>query len=687
MLENENRQATLSPPVAEQHPHVHQQHGDERADPYFWLRDRHNSKVIDYLNAENDYTNAVMKHTESLQTTLYQEMLGRIKEDDVSVPYRKGDYFYYSRTEEGKAYSIYCRKHLSLDAPEEVLLDQNEIAAGYDYFQLGVLSISPDHQTLAYSVDTTGAERYTLFFLDLKSQTQWSEQITDTYYSFAWATDSQTLFYTVVDETNRPFKLFRHRLGTLVSDDVLIHHEADDSFFVSVSLTRSQAYIFMSLESKVTSEVHYLQADQPDAPFQLIQARSHGIEYSVEHHLDHFYILTNEQAINFKLVKAPVGAPTQPNWEEVLPHRDDVFLADISAFVDHLVIYERESGLPLVRVRQLATGEEHYISFPEPAYEVREGTNAEFEADTLRLHYTSLITPDSVFDYNFNTRERELKKETPVLGGYVKTDYVSERLEAIAPDGTAVPISLVYRKGVQPTGVNPLLMLGYGSYGYSYPDSFSSNRLSLLDRGVVVAIAHIRGGSEMGRKWYEDGKFLNKKNTFRDFIACAEKLIDAKWTSPQHLAIMGGSAGGLLMGAVVNRRPDLFKAVVAQVPFVDVVTTILDPSLPLSVLEWEEWGNPSDKTYYDYMKSYSPYDNVAAQDYPAMLVTAGLNDPRVSYWEPAKWVARLRQLKTDRNLLLLRTNMGAGHGGASGRYGRLKEIAFDFAFLLDQWGY
>lgn len=675
----------MSVPVAQKHPHVHSLHGNERLDNYFWLRDRDNPAVIAYLEAENAHTAAIMQDTEQLQTTLYDEMLARIQETDLSVPYRKDDYYYYTRTETGQAYPIHCRKRGNLDALEEVLLDQNLLAQGHDYFSLGVLQVSPNHQLLAYSVDTTGAELYTLYFLDLTTGELLAESIPETYYSLAWGNDSQTVFYTKVDAAHRPFQLLRHQLNTAIADDVLVYHEADDSYFLSISKTRSEAYLLMDLSSKITTEVHYLDASHPTGEFKIFHKRSVGVEYGLEHHLDKFYILTNDGAINFKLMQASVASPDLENWQTVIPHRDDVLLEDVSAFVDHLVIYEREAGLPKIRVRKLSTKEEHYITFPEPTYEVGEAVNPEFNTDTLRFGYTSLVTPNSVFDYNLDTQLRELKKETPVLGGYDRTQYVSDRVQAQASDGTLIPLSLVYKKGIEQNGANPLLLTGYGSYGYSYPDSFSSNRLSLLERGVVLAIAHIRGGSEMGRKWYEDGKLLHKRNTFTDFIACAEHLVKEKWTSPEHLGISGGSAGGLLMGAVVNLRPDLFKAVVAQVPFVDVVTTILDSSLPLSVMEREEWGDPNDKPYYDYMKSYSPYDNVETKNYPALLITAGLNDPRVSYWEPAKWTAKLRDMKTDNNLLLLKTNLGAGHGGASGRYERLKEIAFEYAFLFAQW--
>jgi oligopeptidase B len=672
-------------PKAEKIPYVHSLHGDERIDPYFWMRDRQNPAVIAYLEAENAYTEATMQHTQLLQTTLYKEMLSRIQETDLSVPYRDGDYYYYSRTEAGQAYAIHCRKKGSLDAAEEILLDENLLAAGYEFFELGTFEISPDHRLLAYSVDTSGAELYTLFFLDLNTRELYSETIPETYYSFAWGNDCQTVFYTQVDAAHRPFKLFRHQLNTAIEADTLVYHEPDDSYYLDIDKTRSEAYLIMSLSSKITSEIHYLEADHPTGEFQIVRPRTVGVEYDVEHHNDVFYIVTNDDAINFKLMSAPVRSPGLENWQTVIPHRPDVMLLDVSAFIDHLVIYERAAGLPQIRVRKLSTEQEHYMTFPEPTYEVGEGANPDFNTKTLRFSYTSLVTPASVFDYDLDTQARELKKETPVLGGYDRTQYVSERVQAIAPDGTAIPLSLIYKKGTAQNGENPLLMSGYGSYGYTYPDNFSSVRLSLLDRGVVLAIAHIRGGSELGRKWYEDGKFLQKKNTFTDFIACAEYLIQQQWTSAKHLAISGGSAGGLLMGAVVNARPDLFKAVVAQVPFVDVVSTILDTSLPLSAMEWEEWGNPNDKEYYDYMKSYSPYDNVEAKDYPAMLITAGLNDPRVSYWEPAKWTAKLRDLKTDHNVLLLKINMGAGHAGVSGRYEQLKEVAFEYAFLLEQW--
>jgi len=686
-MNKDNRlQHIVNPPSAEKQPQVLELHGDRRIDDYFWLRDIENPKAIAYLEAENAYTEAMMQHTEALQTKLYNEMLARIQETDLSVPFRKDDYYYYSRTEEGKAYPIFCRKKGSLDATEEVLLDQNELAQGHEFFSLGVFQISPNHEILAYSTDTSGSEQYTLFFLDLNTFQLYSESIPETYFSLTWGNDNQTVFYTKINAANRPYQLFRHTLKTPTTEDVLIYHEPDDIYNLDVGKTRSEAYILMILSSSITTEIHYLDANNPSGDFQIIHPRTTGMEYDVEHHSDYFYIVTNDEATNFKLVKTPVATPNKENWQTIIPHREDVMLSGVSLFTNHLVIYERKAGLETARVQNLSTGKENNITFPEPTYTFSEGNNPEFNTNILRFSYTSLITPLSVFDYDMETDKRELKKETEVLGGYDKSDYKSEWLMATAKDGTQIPISIVYKQGIKKDSTNPLFMTGYGSYGYSYPVMFSSTRLSLLDRGIVYAIAHIRGGEEMGRKWYEDGKFLQKKNTFTDFIACAEYLIDEKWTASDRLVISGGSAGGLLMGAVINMRPELFKVVVADVPFVDVVTTILDTSLPLSAMEWEEWGNPNDKVYYDYMKSYSPYDNVEAKDYPDMLITAGLNDSRVKYWEPAKWTAKLRELKTDNNILLLKTNMSAGHGGASGRYESLKELAFDYAFILDRLG-
>ncbi len=677
---------STSPPIAKTQPKADTVHGEERIDNYFWLREKSNPEVIEYLEAENRYTEAVMQHTANFQEQLYQELLARIKETDLSVPEKLGDYSYYTRTEEGKQYPIYCRKKGGLEAEEEVLLDQNALAQDHEYLEIGIFKISPNHQLLAYSTDTTGGESYTLYIKDLNTGQLLEDQIPDTYYSVEWANDNQTLFYTTLDAAKRPYKLYRHQLGSTPATDALIYHETDESFFLDVSKTRSKTYLLMELENINTSEVHYLEADQPTGDFKVISPRETELEYSVEHHSDQFLIVTNAAAVNFKLMRAPINDPSRGNWEEVIPHRESVKLDSISAFQDHLVISEREGGLRKIRIRNLVTGKEHTVDFPEPVYTVHQGRNPEFNTDTLRFNYGSLVTPMSVFDYEMDERTRELKKQDEVLGGYDPSLYESERIFAEAADGTPIPISLVYKKGLPKDGKNPLLLYGYGSYGINSDPYFSSNRLSLLDRGFRYAIAHIRGGEEMGRMWYEHGKLLHKRNTFTDFIACAEHLIAENYTASDKLIIQGGSAGGLLMGAVTNMRPELFEIVIAKVPFVDVVNTMLDASIPLTVIEYDEWGNPNEKEFYDYIKSYSPYDNVEAKEYPHILVTAGLNDPRVHYWEPAKWTAKLRALKTVDNRLLLRTEMGAGHAGPSGRYDYLKEIAFEYAFIFDLLG-
>ncbi len=598
----------------------------------------------------------------------------------------------YVRTEEGQPYSIHCRKQTSADASEEILLDENLLAKGHDFFSLGSYEVSPNQKLLAYATDTQGNERYSLTVQNLETKESFPERISDIE-DVVWANDNQTLFYLRLDDANRPWQLWRHHLGTSPEADQLVYEEPDEAFYLHISVTRSEAYILLEIHSKITSEVRFLDANSPDGDFRIVAPRIKGVEYSVEHHPgegdqdgDLFYIVTNESAINFKLMRSPVSNLEKPQWETLISHREDVMLVGIDVFQGHLVIYEREQGLPTIRVQTLSTGSVKKLDFPEPAYFVTSSFMREFNSKVLRFRYSSLTTPMSVFDYDMDSHERTLKKQQPVLGGYDPSQYESERLIAIASDGTEIPISLVYKKDLRTEGSQPLHLTGYGSYGYPYPVTFSAYRLSLLDRGVVCAIAHIRGGGEMGRKWYEDGKFLNKANTFSDFIACAESLIQQGWTRPEQLVISGGSAGGLLIGAVINQRPDLFQGAIAQVPFVDVLTTILDPNLPLSVMEWDEWGNPNDPTFYQYMKSYSPYDNVSAQAYPNLLITTGLNDPRVSYWEPAKWTAKLRTCTTGHNRLLLKTNMGAGHGGASGRYERIKEIAFVDAFLLDCLG-
>ncbi len=680
------QEAAPEPPVAKVQPKADTIHGEVLVDNYYWLRERDNPEVIRYLEAENDYTSAVMRHTEKFQAELFEEMVARIKETDLSVPYRLGEYFYYSRTEEGQQYKIYCRKKGNLDAPEEILLDANKLAEGLDYFDLGTLEPSPSHELLAYSVDTNGSETYTIYVKELASGRLRPDVIDSTSGSIQWANDNRTLFYSTLDATKRPDKLFRHELGSDPKNDPLLYQEPDEAYYLGIYKSRSRQYLWLFLGSMTTTEIHYLRADDPQGSFRVIHPRQHEMEYYVEHHGDRFFIRTNDEAKNYKVIETPVSNPSKKNWKTVIAHRDSVKVAGIDVFRNHLVVYEREAGLKTLRIRDLRNGAEHYVDFPEPVYSFWAAENEEFNTDLVRFTYMSLVTPRSVFDYDMNTRQRELKKQYEVLGGYDPDQYQSERLFATAEDGNGIPISMVYRKGMVKDGSNPLVLYGYGAYGVSMDPSFSSNRLSLLDRGFVYAIAHIRGGGEMGEHWYDQGKLLHKKNTFTDFIACAEYLIAQKYTTPENLVISGGSAGGLLMGAVVNMRPDLFKAVVADVPFVDIINTMLDASIPLTVIEYEEWGNPNEKEYYDYIRGYSPYDNVAAVEYPNILITAGLNDPRVQYWEPAKWTARLRAMKTDNNRLLLKTNMGAGHAGASGRYDYLKEIAFEYAFILDLFG-
>ena len=676
----------IAPPVAEVIPKADTLHGDVRIDNYFWLREKSNPEVIKYLEDENEYTEAMMEHTKKFQERLCKELLGRIKETDLSVPEKIDDYYYYKRTEEGKQYQIYCRKKGGLDAVEEVLLDQNSLAKGHDYFQIGVFRISPHHQLLAYSIDTTGSETYTLYIKDLNTGELLQDKISNTYDGVEWANDNQTVFYNTLDQAKRPFQLYRHKLGTDPKEDILVYHEKDEAFHLELSKTRSKAYLLLTLKSMTTSEIRYLKADRPRKSFKVVHPRQHEMEYDIDHLGSKFYIMTNDEAKNFKLMEVSVSNPSKVHWREVIPHRDSVKIDETDLFENHLVVYERENGLRKIRVTNLTNNGVHYVSFPEPVYTFWPSRNPNFHTNTLRFNYTSLVTPRSVFDYNMDAKTRELKKQDEVLGGYDPSLYESERFSARASDGTMVPISLVYKKGMVKDGTNPLYLYGYGSYGATREPKFSSNRLSLLDRGFVCAIAHVRGGGEMGRHWYEDGKLLKKMNTFTDFIACAEHLTAEKYTSSDKLVIYGGSAGGLLMGAVTNMRPDLFKVVIADVPFVDVLNTMLDPTIPLTVIEYEEWGNPNEREYYQYMKFYSPYDNVEAKEYPHMLITAGLNDPRVQYWEPAKWTAKLRALKTDNNHLLLKTNMGAGHSGPSGRYDYLKDVAFEYALIFDLLG-
>lgn len=674
-----------TPPVAHTQVKEMTLHGDTRVDPYFWLREQQNPQVIDYLNAENRFTEAYMQDTQKLQQKLYGEMVGYLIETDSSVPRQRDNYFYYSRTEKGKNYRIYCRKKGSLEAPEEVLLDLNALAEGKEYLNLGIYEVSPDHRYLAYSLDEDGSESYNLYIRDLESGDLLSDKLTGTYYSAEWAADSQTLFYNVIDEANRPYKLFRHSLGSAQSDDVLVHHESDERFNVGVYKTSSDKYLILHLESNTTSENHYIPADRPQEQPQLIQAREQDIEYSVEHHGQDFIISTNDGATNFHVVRAPIANPSKAHWTSLVPEQDDAKIQSIQVFEKYMTVVYRRDARMQVQAYNLLNGLNWDLQYPEDVASVWAHGEQDFEGNTLRVSYASLVTPWSVFDYHLDSQSLELKKQDKI-DGYDPSDFVMEREYATAADGTQVPLTLVYQKGLKKDGLNPTYLYSYGSYGISTDPDFSSTVITLLKRGFVYAIAHIRGGEEMGRKWYEDGKLLNKKNTFTDFIACAEHLIAKGYTRNDKLVIEGGSAGGLLMGAVSNMRPDLFQAVIADVPFVDALNTMLDASLPLTITEYEEWGNPNEKPYYDYIKSYAPYENIRAQDYPNMLVLGGLNDPRVKYWEPAKFVARLRTVKTDDNILLLKTNMSAGHSGASGRYEALKEEAFKYAFFLKTLG-
>ncbi len=674
-----------TPPVAEIIPHELNIHGDTRIDNYYWMNERDNPKVIEYLEAENAYTAAVMKPTEALQDKLYNELIGRIKQTDLSVPYRSQGYYYYTRYDEGSEYPVYCRKKGTLEADEEVLLNVPELAEGHDFFSVTGLSVSSNNNLLSYGVDTVSRRKYTLHFKDLTTGEHLPDEIVNTTGGAAWANDDKTVFYALKDEvTLRPFKICRHVLGTPVADDELIFHEADDTFDVGVYKTKSKDFIFISSSSTLSNEYRFLDADSPAGEFKILQARERDLEYQADHFEDKFYILTNfGGAKNFQLMTTPVDKPAKENWTELIPVRDDVLLEDFEMFDGFLVTDERQNGLTRLRVIPWDKNvPEHYIDFGEATYSARFSANPEFDSEWLRYGYSSLTTPRSTYDYNMATREKKLLKQEEVLGGFSPENYHAERLYATARDGIKVPISLVYQKGLVRDGNNPCLLYGYGSYGATMDADFDSEVISLLDRGFVYAIAHIRGGQEMGRWWYEDGKLLKKKNTFTDFIDCGDFLVAEKFTNPGRLFAQGGSAGGLLMGAVVNMRPDLFKGVLAGVPFVDVVTTMLDHSIPLTTGEFDEWGNPEIKEYYDYMLSYSPYDQVEAKAYPALFVTTGLHDSQVQYFEPAKWVAKLRAMKTDDSPLVFLINMEAGHGGQSGRFRRLKETAMEYAFIM-----
>jgi len=661
-------------------------HGTELSDDYFWLRDRADDDVMKYLLDENTYASHFMKDTENIQKLLFEEMKSRIKESDLSVPQKVDDYKYYTKTEAGKQYEIHCRKKIKNDSLEEVLFDENEYAQDESYFALGALSISPKHDILAYSVDLTGSEKFELAFKNVITGEVYPERISSTTYGIQWAEDNETVFYTLPDETGRAYKIIRHTIGSDISKDVTVYEENDGQFWVGIEKSRDRKYLIISSSSSGTSEVRYLDALNPTGEFKIFSPRRKNIEYGLAHHKGYFYIITNEDAVNFKVMKARVEESDRNKWQEFIPARNNIMIEDFEEFENYLVISEVENGLKKLKYYDITKQLFQEITFDEAVYSFYLSSNPEFETDVLRYQYQSLTTPDSVFEYNFNKGESILLKQSEVLDkNYSPSNFRSERIYARAEDGMAIPISMVYHKDLAQkykSETFPLYLTSYGAYGVSSDPYFSSIRLSLLNRGFIYAIAQIRGGQDLGRPWYNDGKLLKKKNTFNDFISCAKLLIENGYTSKDKLVINGGSAGGLLMGAVVNARPDLFKIVIADVPFVDVINTMLDPSLPLVKEEYEEWGNPNDKEYFEYILSYSPYNNIVRQNYPNMLITAGLNDPRVSYWEPAKFTAKLRELKTDNNALILKTNMEAGHAGASGRYDYLKEIAFEYAFIF-----
>jgi len=664
-----------------------EKHGRVRLDDYYWLRERDNPEVIAYLNAENAYAEKEMAHTKGFEEKLFEEIKARFKQTDMSVPYKRDDYFYYTRYEEGKEYPIYARKRGLLEQPEEIMLDVNVLAQGHEFFSVGGSAVSSGQDILAYAVDTQGRRVHTTYFKNLKSGETLPDVLTEVTENLTWANDNKTLFYARQDATTlRAYQIWRHVLGTDPSHDQLVFQEDDETFVTYVFKTKTKKYLMVVSAQTVSQEYRYLDANDPYGDFRIFLPRERDHEYHVDHFEDRFLIRTNDQAKNFRLMTTATDKPGREHWRELIPHRADIFLGDFEIFRDHLAVEERQRGLTQIRVVPWSDREEHYLEFQEPAYRAHIGNNPELDTTVLRFEYTSMKTPLSICDYDMVTRQRTLLKQEEVLGGFNADNYVTERLYARAADGTEIPISIVYLKGTKRDGKNPLLLYGYGAYGFSIDPAFASPRLSLIDRGFVYAIAHVRGGQEFGRSWYEEGKLLNKKNTFTDFIACAEHLIREQFTSPQKLFAMGRSAGGLLMGAVTNMLPGLFNGIVAEVPFVDVVTTMLDPSIPLTTGEYEEWGDPNQKEYYDYMLSYSPYDNVEKKAYPNLLITGGLHDSQVQYWEPAKWAAKLRELKTDQNRLLLKTNMEAGHGGASGRFRRHHETAFSYAFLLDLAG-
>ncbi len=686
----------IKAPVAEKQPTKLEKHGDVRTDDYFWMRltdaqknakikDEQTQKVYDYLNAENAYYDDMTKETKEFQEELFQEMKGRIKEDDESVPYKKDGYFYITRYEKGQQYPIYSRKKETLEAEEEIMFNVNKEAEGYDYFQLGGLNVSPDNKMVAFATDTVSRRQYFIRIKNLETGKIYKDIIENTTGGSVWANDNKTLFYAKKDPvTLRSSKIYKHTLGSDASLDELVYEEKDDTFGAFVTKSKSKKYIIIGSYSTVSTEYHVLEADNPDGELRIIQPRERDLEYEVAHYGDHFYIKTNKDgATNFKLMKTPESKPGKENWVDVIPHREDTLFEDFSIFKDYLVLEERNDGLNKIRIKRWDGTEDYYLPFEEETYSAGVYGNPEFDTEVIRYSYNSMTTPSSVIDFNMKDRSKEIKKEQEVLGGkFDKNNYVSKRIWVPARDGKKVALSIVHHKDTKLDKNTPILQYAYGSYGYTINDGFSTTRLSLLDRGFVYALAHIRGSQYLGREWYEDGKMLNKKNTFTDFIDCSKYLIDNGYTSPEHLYAMGGSAGGLLMGAIINMNPELYNGIIAAVPFVDVISTMLDDSIPLTTGEYDEWGNPNDKEYYDYIKSYSPYDQVEAKAYPNMLVTTGLHDSQVQYWEPAKWVAKLRELKTDNNMLFLHTNMETGHGGASGRFDALKETAEEYTFFL-----
>ncbi|MBW8358634.1 MAG: S9 family peptidase [Weeksellaceae bacterium] len=672
-------------PKAKKTEKILEMHGDRRVDPYFWMNERENPEVTEYLLAENAYTDFVMKDTQMLQEELFEEMKARYKKDDESIPYFFNEYWYIVRYEKGKEYPIFCRKHLTLESAEEIMFDVNVLAEDHPFFDMGSASVSPDNQLAAFSTDTVGRRIYTIQFKNLKTEEILADKIENTTGKAVWAKDNQHVFYTRKDENLRAFQVLRHRLGSDCTEDVVVYHETDDAFDVNVFKTKSLQYIFIVSSSTISDEHRFIPSDDVFADWKILQPRVEDLEYSVEHYEDDFYIITNaNDATNFKLVKTPVNNPGMKNWKDIVPHRKDVLLEGFEIFSHYLVLEERKEGLLQLKIIDQQNNESHYLTFSDPTYTAYIGLNLEFNTQKLCYGYTSMTQPTASYEYDMKERTTKLLKQQEVLGGKFRPEnYISERIWAPSRDGkNRIPISLVYHKDTKKNPENPLLLYGYGSYGHTVDASFSNVRLSLLDRGFVYAIAHVRGGEYLGREWYEDGKMLSKKNTFFDFIDAAKYLISAQYTSEKHLYAMGGSAGGLLMGAIINYEPKLFHGVVAQVPFVDVVTTMLDESIPLTTGEYDEWGNPNNRKYYDYIKSYSPYDNVEVKDYPHLLITTGLHDSQVQYWEPAKWTAKLRELKTDDNILIFKTDMSSGHGGASGRFESLKEDALEYAFLL-----